>query len=259
MSMSQEENKKRSFDKANAEGPFDQFKIDDDQVLHKIEKRSVCPGCNKTVKYFCYKCLAIVGMEASSVPHVDLPVHLDIIKHNKELDGKSTAVHACIIAKGNVDLHTWPQVPELEQPERTLLLFPSPGAKRLEDIPRDSFDRIAVIDGTWIQAKQIANNTPVLKKMQHVTIQPQKTHFWRFQNVDDQHLATIEAIYYLYREYGQTYEPPYRGQYDNLLFYYKFFYHLIQNTYQTTKRTATFSHRHQQKDYIKYKEEKEEE
>jgi hypothetical protein len=88
--------------------------------------------------------------------------------------------------------------------------------------------------------------------MQRVTIAPRKTHFWRFQNVDDQHLATIEAIYYLYREFGETYEAPYDGRYDNLMFYYKFFYDLIQNTYQS-KKSAKFSHRHQQKDYIKYK------
>lgn len=87
--------------------------------------------------------------------------------------------------------------------------------------------------------------------MQRVTIAPRKTHFWRFQAVDDFHLATIEAIYYLYREYGQTYQAPYDGSYDNLLFYYKFFYNLIQNRYQKEK-TAKFSHRHQQKDYIKY-------
>lgn len=111
-----------------------------------------------------------------------------------------------------------------------------------------------MIDGTWIQAKQIANNTPVLKKMQCVTIAPRKTHFWRFQNVDDQHLATIEAIYYLYREFGETYESPYEGQYDDLMFYYKFFYNMIQNTYKANKSTK-FNNRHQQKDYIKYEQE----
>lgn len=93
--------------------------------------------------------------------------------------------------------------------------------------------------------------------MQCVTIAPRKTHFWRFQNVDNNHLATIEAIYYLYREFGETYQAPYDGSYDNLLFYYKFFYNMIQDNYQNKARS--FSHRHQQKDYIKYNENKEEE
>jgi DTW domain-containing protein YfiP len=120
----------------------------------------------------------------------------------------------------------------------------------LTSIPRESFDRIVVIDGTWIQAKQICNKTPVLQKMQRVTIAPRKTHFWRYQNVDDFHLATIEAIYYLYREFGEAYQAPYDGSYDNLLFYYKFFYNMIQDNY--SMKSASFSRRHQQKDYIKY-------
>ena len=107
-----------------------------------------------------------------------------------------------------------------------------------------------MIDGTWSQAKQICKNTPILQKMQRVTIAPRKTHFWRYQNVDDFHLATIEAIYYLYREFGETYEAPYAGTYDNLLFYYKFFYDMIQDSYQS--KPKRFSKRHQQKDYIKY-------
>lgn len=121
------------------------------------------------------------------------------------------------------------------------------------DIPRHTFDKIVVIDGTWIQANQIARETKVLQSMQKVTIAPRKTTFWRFQMVDDKHLATIEAIYYLYKEYGESYEAPYDGKYDNLLFYYKFFYNLIQNAYQKNKK-AKFNWRHQQKDYIKYDE-----
>lgn len=53
-------------------------------------------------------------------------LYLNRIKHHKELDGKSTAIHARIIAENDVDLHTWPEVPEYEYPERTLLLFPGP-------------------------------------------------------------------------------------------------------------------------------------
>lgn len=48
------------------------------------------------------------------------------IKHPKELDGKSTAVHARIIAEKDVNLYTWPELPKYEKPERTLLLFPGP-------------------------------------------------------------------------------------------------------------------------------------
>ncbi|KAI9281856.1 DTW domain-containing protein [Sporodiniella umbellata] len=250
--MSQEniESIKRSHEETG--DPFESLKIDNDQVLKEATQRLSCPTCNKSVKYFCYVCFQVVGMDRSKVPHVNLPVPLDIIKHPKELDGKSTAIHAKIIAKDDVNLYTWPKIPEYKNAKRTLLLFPGTNAKRLEDIPRDSFDRIAVIDGTWIQANQIARETKELQSMQCVAIESRKTNFWRFQMVDDHHLATIEAIYYLYKEFGESYEAPYNGSYDNLLFYYKFFYHLIQNTYQKNKQ-AKFNRRHQQKNYIKYK------
>ncbi|KAI8981955.1 DTW domain-containing protein [Mycotypha africana] len=269
-----EESRKRSIDQLEKEedpqklDPLGDLKIDDDQVLKDIRQRSACPSCKRSVKYFCYKCYQVVGMDRSKLPHVHLPIHLDVIKHHKELDGKSTAIHAKIISDDkDVDIHTYcppDRIPQFEEPEKALLLFPGPSAKQLKDIPSlDSFNRVVVIDGTWHQAKQIAHNTPILNKMQKVTIAPRKTTFWRFQNVDDQHLATIEAIYYFYREYfeacqQQQHQTKYDGRFDNLLFYYKFFYNLIQRTYQTNK-TAKFSHRHQQKDYIKNREDKSEE
>lgn len=53
-------------------------------------------------------------------------IHADSIKHERELDGKSTAVHAKVIAEDDVDFYTWGEIPDFEQPERSLLLFPGP-------------------------------------------------------------------------------------------------------------------------------------
>ncbi|KAI7863400.1 DTW domain-containing protein [Spinellus fusiger] len=238
--------------------PLDNLKTSDDSILHSAKERTPCPHCKRTVKYFCYRCFNVVGMDRSQVPFVKLPVHLDVIKHEKELDGKSTAIHARVIAHEDVSIHNWLSAPVYDQPERTLLLFPGPDAKTLEEIPRDSFDRIVVIDGTWRQATTIARDTPSLQNLRKVTIAPRITQFWRFQQMTENHLATIEAIYYLYREYCETYETPkgYDGRYDNLMFYYRFFYYLIQDSYRSTKKA--FTHRHR-KNYIKYNEEKDEE
>ncbi|KAL0088064.1 DTW domain-containing protein [Phycomyces blakesleeanus] len=246
-----EKNLKRS----RPDSPFDGLKTSDDSILYETKERQMCPRCKKTVKYFCYRCFDVIGMDRSQIPTVNLPVHLDVIKHERELDGKSTAIHARVIAPEDVSIYTWKNAPTYEHPERTLLLFPGPDAKTLAEIPRDSFDRVVVIDGTWSQANAIARDTPSLQNLRKVTIAPRITHFWRFQQMSENHLATIEAIYYLYREYCQTYETPegYDGRYDNLMFYYKFFYDLIQDKYRQTKKT--FTHRHKQ-NYIKYAENK---
>lgn len=106
-----------------------------------------------------------------------------------------------------------------------------------------------VIDGTWKQASKIVRGTPILQKVQQVTIEPRETFFWRFQKISVNYLSTIEAIYYLYVEYAQAYElkngEPYDGRYDNLMFYYKYQYDLIQYSYlKGEKKGKEFCWRH---------------
>ncbi|KAI8343237.1 DTW domain-containing protein [Chlamydoabsidia padenii] len=241
----------RKRERSPSSAPMSDLQIDDDTILHNTSDRHKCPKCEKTVKYFCYRCFDVVGMDRSQVPTVKLPVHLDVIKHERELDGKSTAIHARVLAPDNVTLYGYNQIPTYDQPERTLLLFPGPNAKTLKEIPRESFDRIVVLDGTWRQATRMAREAPQLQGLQQITIAPRKTQFWRFQQKSENHLATIEAIYYTYREYAEAYEQgDYHGQYDNLMYYYRFFYHLIQDRYRQN-HDRTFNRRHRQ-DYIQY-------
>lgn len=45
------------------------------------------------------------------------------IKHENELDGKSTAVHAKIIAPDEVEIYPWNKMPKYVDPDDVLLLF----------------------------------------------------------------------------------------------------------------------------------------
>jgi len=47
-----------------------------------------------------------------------LPVKIDIIKHAKEIDGKSTASHAAILAPDDVTIYTYPCIPNYNKEER---------------------------------------------------------------------------------------------------------------------------------------------
>lgn len=124
-----------------------------------------------------------------------------------------------------------------------------------------------------------------------VTIAPHETLFWRHQRKDSDHLATIEAMYYFLREYHETYltalpaptqtsstSPststtesaseskvitphkewilthklgPYTNQFDDMLWFYKYFYELIQKTYRERKDGKEFTLKHT-KGYIQY-------
>ncbi|CAO3609077.1 unnamed protein product [Mucor hiemalis] len=235
--------------------PFSHLNIQDDTILYQSGQRIKCENCSRNMKHYCYYCFDVIGNGYIEVPFVKLPVTLDIIKHESESDGKTTALHARVLAGKDVKVFSWKELPEYSNPDRVLMLFPGPDAKKLSEIPRDSFDHMIVIDGTWKQANKMVRGTPLLQRVQKVTIEPRLTHFWRFQNISANYLSTIEAIYYLYYEYCQAYElkegESYDGRYDNLLFYYKYTYDLIQYTYSKgVKKEKEFCWRHKS-NYIK--------
>ncbi|CAG8464671.1 15595_t:CDS:2 [Acaulospora morrowiae] len=156
---------------------------------------------------------AIVGCDSSEIPRAKLPIKVDSpqlkrIKHDKEKDGKSTVAHAKIIAPDDVEIYSYFRMPKFESYDRILLLFPGPDSKTLQEIPRSSFDKLLIVDGTWRQASSMAKYNPELIKFRKVTIKPQKTLFWRYQREDESHLATVEALYYFLKEYYETYEIP---------------------------------------------------
>ncbi|KAL1924253.1 uncharacterized protein VTP21DRAFT_7288 [Calcarisporiella thermophila] len=225
--------------------PFDKFKISNTAPLWECRQRVPCPKCERPMKYFCYFCYTLCGFKREDIPLVNLPIKLDIIKHEQERDGKSTAVHAKIISPNDVEIYPHTAVPDYEG-EDVVLLYPGPTAKRIDKL---NFKKLVVIDGTWRQASSMARNIPALARLPQVTIAPHETTFWRYQNKDINHLATIEAIYYFMREYAELRNNAYNGEYDDLLFYYKFFYELIQQSYRTEKRIFN---RRQRDGYIVY-------
>lgn len=94
--------------------PFEYMSIDENQFLMHIDGRSACPKCGKSRKFFCYKCYVPVDGLENRVPKVQLPIQIDIIKHQREVDGKSTAIHAAILAPANVSIYTYPNIPDYD-------------------------------------------------------------------------------------------------------------------------------------------------
>lgn len=56
---------------------------------------------------------------------LQLPLKIDIIKHRKEIDGKSTAAHAAILSPDDVSVYTYPDIPDYynEPDNSTVKLF----------------------------------------------------------------------------------------------------------------------------------------
>ena len=100
-------------------------------------------------------------------------------------------------------------------------------------------------------------------KLKKVVIQSHETVFWRYQHLGKSNLATIEAIYYFYREWYDAFKLPYLGQVDDLLYFYCYQYKKIQK-YYNDRPEIRFVHidnyiQYEKKDENEKKEMKEEE
>ena len=221
-------------------------------------KRIICPFCNRKESVYCCHCCIALGHEA---PKVDLPVELDIYRNDNESPRESTTVYAKLVAPSKTTILNWDPLNEdnykelrqrYKEPERIVLLYPTHDSITLAQVDLSQVDKIVVIDGTWHQAKNMAK---VFSKCGfiHVNIQKQETMFWRHQNITSNYLATIEAIYYLYKEWFECVKQPnqqYDGQYDDLLYYFKLKYDLIQKVYHGNQKQFCWKHA-KSKTYIK--------
>ena len=88
------------------------FRISSTDFLDHISDRTICKICLKSRKYYCYTCHQPLDVIKGRVPTIRLPVKVDIIKHIQEVDGKSTSIHAVIIAPQDCRIYTFPDIPD---------------------------------------------------------------------------------------------------------------------------------------------------
>ncbi|XP_039445894.1 tRNA-uridine aminocarboxypropyltransferase 1 [Culex pipiens pallens] len=118
------------------ENPFTGMHINDTAFLQDVQGRSPCVRCNKSRKFFCYGsgCYVPVAELTGRVPFVKLPIQIDIIKHRSEIEGKSTAVHAAVLAPDDVTIYTYPDIPDYRKEEGAVLIFPTPDALTVDGL-----------------------------------------------------------------------------------------------------------------------------
>ncbi|KAK1132117.1 hypothetical protein K0M31_016252 [Melipona bicolor] len=271
------EKEQRAIDKT----PFRHLKITNAEILDTIEGREMCKRCYRSRKFFCYSCYLPV-IDKEYFPTIKLPIKIDIIKHAREIDGKSTAIHATILAPEDVRIFTYPNFPEILDKEETVLIFPSPTAtsvdslfiKKVEEDNKIITNRIKnafpikraiFIDSTWHQTKAIYKDQR-LRDLHCVILKSRISQFWRHQKKSPRwYLATIEAIHQFLVElhtsafgaiqgyaeensannvmHQHANELPeiderYKGQYDDLLYFFKYMYEKIHTIYDHDKLWA---------------------
>ncbi|XP_050349915.1 tRNA-uridine aminocarboxypropyltransferase 1 [Nymphalis io] len=282
------------------DNPFAGLKISNSNPLDDLNNRSPCTRCGKSRMYFCYTCYVPVSCLEGRIPICTLPIKVDIIKHKREIDGKSTAAHAAVLAPGSVNVYTYPEIPEYTIDGRTVLLYPGTEActvkelftgkcssqtytenvlaqlptgynvgtlmtkiincddsnqiQHVEELP---IDRLILIDSTWNQSRGIFADKR-LQKIPQIVLQNRISQFWRHQKGSPRwYLSTIEALHQLLLElhinaWGRSKDykndltkhypihtqenhilcKPYDGQYDNLLYFFKYMYEKLHTLYK---------------------------
>lgn len=240
----------------NLNSPFSQESATQcSSVLSSLSNRIPCSKCNKKIKYYCYYCCEVVDELKGKIPSVPLPFMIDIYRHARELEGKSTSVHAKLLSPSHVNIITYD--PESKEEfymptEGEYVLYPSEDSI---DISKDPLPfpmkKLIVLDGTWSQSKGMAKRFAQFPK---VSFSPQASFFWRYQNIGPHCLSTIEAIYHFACQYSAfQLKIQANGQFDGLLFFFVHFYHLIQERYNSCEEGKLKFHSGHRSDYIKSK------
>jgi len=145
--------------RCSLENPFGELKITSSDFLNDLKTRSSCKECGRSRKFFCYNCYIPIPELESLVPHINkLPCKVDVIKHQLEGDGKSTAVHAAVIAPEYVKIYTYPNFPDYKNDGSVALVYPSDRAVTITSLPSKKgaeIEKLVFIDSTWLQAKHI--------------------------------------------------------------------------------------------------------
>ncbi|XP_023421697.1 tRNA-uridine aminocarboxypropyltransferase 1 isoform X2 [Cavia porcellus] len=121
-----------------SEDPLQNLCLASQEILQKAQRsgRSRCVKCGGSRMFYCYTCyVPVENVPGGQIPLVKLPLKIDIIKHPNETDGKSTAIHAKLLAPEFVNIYTYPCIPEYEEKDHEVaLIFPGPQSVSIKDI-----------------------------------------------------------------------------------------------------------------------------
>jgi hypothetical protein len=95
------------------------------------------------------------------------------------------------------------------------------------------------------EIRGVYSNKYFISDMTCIQLESRETKFWRHQKDNPAtYLSTIEAVYYLVRDYHDLFvDSSYDGEYDNLLFFFTFMYQKIRNMYDGGKELKAYKQR----------------
>ncbi|XP_075248597.1 tRNA-uridine aminocarboxypropyltransferase 1-like isoform X2 [Convolutriloba macropyga] len=198
------------------------------------ESRGKCLTCGRSRKWFCYTCLSwTTSFNGDSAPNVQLPFTLHVLKHNIEISGKSTAIHAAMLVESECLYRVYPDIPDYREGnpgDHVWVLYPGKEARSVKELVHEAgctnivndssllkedfnleqfcklikLNILVIIDGTWSQMHSFLQDGRIkgAASVKFVKLGEQyTTKFWRPQGkLPVNYLATIEALFYFMKE-----------------------------------------------------------
>jgi DTW domain-containing protein YfiP len=136
-----------------------------------------------------------------SIPRIDNRTEVLIVQHRRE---QFHAFNTARIVRRALRRCRWiaDHTPRLGQlleatplSPRAALLYPSPEAERLAEIPVAEFpDQLVILDGTWNHAKTLVRDLPCLASLRRVRLAPSSPSRYRIRREPNQQsLSSLEA------------------------------------------------------------------
>lgn len=177
--------------------------------------RTACPRCGRSRSSYCNDCVLV--LEEPPPQPIRLPCKFDIVQH-WETNARSTALHAALLAPGDVTLHRHAgtatsrrcdllnlQLPDFD-PATTVVLFP--GGPHTEVVGQPGcapFRRVVLLESSWKKAHGLLRH-PKLAGLRCVQLPAGhlSDFCWRrgdggFRGAVDGGVSSIEAIYHCCR------------------------------------------------------------
>lgn len=151
----------------------------------------------------CYRCLKPRFLcLCGRCRRVDNRTGIIILQHPREARHPFGTARIAALCLGNVRVEVANRAPdrsvrhEVHLPTETALLYPSPGATELSQLPPVARPRhLLLLDGTWSHAGRLLRDNPWLSSLLRVKITPAEPSRYRVRKEPKPHyLSTIESI-----------------------------------------------------------------
>ncbi|MCK6265733.1 DTW domain-containing protein [Vibrio sp. ZSDE26] len=176
----------------------------------------------------CLRCHLTLHCVCDLIPQIKSPIHIALLMHENELRRETNTGQWLLAALDQCSSHVWQRksptaslIELIKQPNVVpMLLFPSEQSISAEeaianiqqkkaglDKSSETIPVFIILDGTWQEAKKMANKIPWLDGCQHIHLSPDsRSHYQLRRNQADGHLCTLEVGAELLKKVGKEKE-----------------------------------------------------